>query len=484
MTKKFWLIALIVACTVVFGSCDKSEELSVEQCKLDMNLFNQTYTVNDEGCCVLKGRKPIAAEEIQSKVKGYGWESIATYEVQENGKLSKEEFWKDRFGGSPTHFGFETSQQAFSYFYSDALPAFCFSRVSWTYDMDKGFILFGSNKQTTDSRYMQILKLDESNGKTLMYTIQKLGATSDGSNGYKSIYGMIVYKRMTETDLEMMKKSYTYDTDIDRSVPDNCKFKIKAYYAEDDKDNTDPVFQTFCLVTFELTDEYGFNSSDNAYYNYYDSITWTSDCRDMPDSFGIMERKTNCLNTSYWWSTYFFTPHDNTIVYANGYKDGRIVYQARKRLYLVNDGFFGYDWDNVRYNSKNPELTEYCLLDKSREFILTPPTAYKEDITKPYAELRIVLKGAKDKNDKEYMLGVLEREREGLLKIMDQYYEAHSTIKETEKASLCKTFKALPEDADIKAYWRTKHSRMVLILKTDGEDPINSEYYVHAEPIK
>ena len=42
--------------------------------------------------------------------------------------------------------------------------------------MDKGFILFGSNKQTTDSRYMQILKLDESNGKTLMYTIQKIGS--------------------------------------------------------------------------------------------------------------------------------------------------------------------------------------------------------------------------------------------------------------------------------------------------------------------
>ena len=118
----------------------------------------------------------------------------------------------------------------------------------------------------------------------------------------------------------------------------------------------------------------------------------------------------------------------------------------------MNDGFFGYDWDNVRYNSKNPELTEYCLLDKSREFIPTPPTAYKEDITKPYAELRIVLKGAKDKNDKEYMLGVLEREREGLLKIMDQYYEAHSTIKKKQKRLRCvKRLRALPEDADIKA---------------------------------
>ena len=31
------------------------------------------------------------------------------------------------------------------------------------------------------------------------------------------------------------------------------------------------------------------------------------------------------------------------------------------------------------------------------------------------------------------MLGVLEREREGLLKIMDQYYEAHSTIKKNRK---------------------------------------------------
>lgn len=57
MTKKFWLIALIVACTVVFGSCDKSEELSVEQCKLDMNLFNQTYTVNDEGVLCAKREK-------------------------------------------------------------------------------------------------------------------------------------------------------------------------------------------------------------------------------------------------------------------------------------------------------------------------------------------------------------------------------------------------------------------------------------------
>ena len=213
MNTKFLLVALTAACTVVFGSCDKSEVLSVGSCKLDMNLFGQTYTVDDEGCCVLKGSKPIAAEEIQSKVEGYGWECIATYEVLANGKLSQEEYWKDRDGGGPTHFWFETSEQAFRYFFSDALPAFCFRRVSWSYDADNGFILLGDNKLTTENRYMQILKLDESDSKTLMYAMQKSGVRSGGGNGYKSVYGMYVYERMTETDLEMMRKSYTYDLD-------------------------------------------------------------------------------------------------------------------------------------------------------------------------------------------------------------------------------------------------------------------------------
>ena len=213
MNTKFLLVALTAACTVVFGSCDKSEVLSVGSCKLDMNLFGQTYTVDDEGCCVLKGRKPIAAEEIQSKVEGYGWECIATYEVLANGKLSQEEYWKDRDGGGPTHFWFETSEQAFSYFFSDALPASCFRRMSWSYDADKGFILFGSNELTTEDRYMQILKLDESDGKTLMYAMRKSGVRSGGGNGYKSVYCMFIYERMSETDLEMMRKSYTYDWD-------------------------------------------------------------------------------------------------------------------------------------------------------------------------------------------------------------------------------------------------------------------------------
>lgn len=224
MTKKFLSFVLTIACSLLLGSCENSEGLIIEDSKLDMSLFSQTYTIDDEGCCVLKGAKPITRGEVQSKVLNYGWKSIATYEVLANGKLSKEEFWKDMVGGSPTHYWFESSQQLVQYFYMDAKPAFCFRNVSWSYNATKGFILCGNDKSATVDQYKQILKLVESDGRTLMYTIQKIATISDGDNGYKPVYAMIVYKRLTDDELKKMQESYNYDLDADNSVPDNSKF--------------------------------------------------------------------------------------------------------------------------------------------------------------------------------------------------------------------------------------------------------------------
>lgn len=59
------------------------------------------------------------------------------------------------------------------------------------------------------------------------------------------------------------------------------------------------------------------------------------------------------------------------------------------------------------------------------------------------------------------MLGVLEREREGLLKIMDQYYEAHSTIKKQKRLRCVK---------------RLRHYPKMLILKHIGVQNILAWY--------
>lgn len=211
MAKKLLSVVLLIACAAIFASCDDSEYLNVGDCKLDKNLFFQTYTIDDEECCVLKWAKPIANGEVQSKVVGYGWKSIATYEVLDNGKLSRENFYDDMDGGGPTHYWFESSQQLVKYSYIDALPADAFRQVAWSYDAAMGFIIVGDSRSAMVDRYEQVLKLDETDGYTLMYTISKQGMKNDGKGGYEPFYAMTVYRRMTNEELKKIQETYTYD---------------------------------------------------------------------------------------------------------------------------------------------------------------------------------------------------------------------------------------------------------------------------------
>lgn len=238
MAKKFLSIVILIAYGFIMGSCD-SDDLRVEECKLDMNLFDGKYTVDDEGCCVLKGAKPISDDEVKSQVVGYGWKSIATFEVQSNGKLNMADYHDDLIGGAPIHYWFKSSQQMVQYYYDDAMPADGFSRVSWTYDATKGYILCGDGTSAMADRYQQILKLDESNGKALMYTIKKLGVKGDGKGGYEPFYGMIVYRRMTDDELKKTQEAYTYDFDKKGTSPEKTKFYIRAYDAENGNDGED-----------------------------------------------------------------------------------------------------------------------------------------------------------------------------------------------------------------------------------------------------
>lgn len=211
MTKKFLSILFLIASAFVLGSCDDSDDFVVGPVKLDKGFFSQTYTIDDDGCCVLKGVKPISSADVRSKVVGYGWASLATYEVQANGKLSRVDYYEDLIGAAPVHYCFESSELLVQYYYIDALPARGFLRKSWSYDATKGFILYGDNKLAIKERYKQVLKLEEANGYTLMYTISKQGLKNDGKGGYEPFYAMTVYERMTDDELKKMKETYTYD---------------------------------------------------------------------------------------------------------------------------------------------------------------------------------------------------------------------------------------------------------------------------------
>ena len=89
--KRIWIFLMAMLCIVSFTGCDKTDEPNGPDTDYD-NLFDKTYTINDDGCCVLESCEPTRATVIEDEVKGYGWKVIGMYEVQNDGRLSQKDY--------------------------------------------------------------------------------------------------------------------------------------------------------------------------------------------------------------------------------------------------------------------------------------------------------------------------------------------------------------------------------------------------------
>lgn len=77
----------------------------------------------------------------------------------------------------------------------------------------------GSASQSMQSRYMQVLLLTKTESNYLqMHTMQKLGDATDENGNLKPFYGMVVYQRMTDNELEATKKAYGYDANVNYTI--------------------------------------------------------------------------------------------------------------------------------------------------------------------------------------------------------------------------------------------------------------------------
>ena len=53
--KRIWIFLMAMLCIVSFTGCDKTEEPSGPVTVIDYdNLYDRIYTINNDGCCVLK----------------------------------------------------------------------------------------------------------------------------------------------------------------------------------------------------------------------------------------------------------------------------------------------------------------------------------------------------------------------------------------------------------------------------------------------
>ena len=465
---------------VSFTGCDKTDEPIGPVIDYD-NLFDRTYTINNDGCCVLKGLKPVSATDIENKVKGYGWKVIGMYKVQDNGRLSQTDYRKTVDNCGYVDYWFEPDGHLIGFHHGDTYGK-SYNKTEWFYYAVSGFIMRGSACQGMQSRYMQVLLLTKTESNYLqMHTMQKLGDATDENGNLKPFYGMVVYQRMTDNELAETKKAYDYDANIDftDAVPNDCKFRVSASYnnPDDFEENTNgSVIVAFGNVKFSLTDHLGTSMLPNPALEYFDSIVWRSDDSSLPDRYVVHRHKPGQAQTALTWTTRFFDTNTDMTSYFAGYKKGRVVYIYTMRHNVYNDKFLCFDWGKFSM-SKPREFTATCLLDKSRSFTVYEPRTYNNDMNKVYAELRYNSGGKGDD------VAILQKEARELTELMINHY-GKGTVVGKQLDHYRTLFKALPEKAHIIIYWATADTKIALVFNRDDADSKNNYYYVHAEPVQ
>lgn len=478
------MFLLTMLSIVSFTGCDKTDEPNGPGTDYD-NLFDNTYTINNDGCCVLEDCEPTIATVVENEVKGYGWKVIGMYKVQDNGRLSQTDYRKTVDNCGYVDYWFEPDDHLIGFHHGDT-DGKSYNKTEWFYDAVSGFIMRGSASQSMQNRYMQVLSVvtlqrKESN-KFYMYTLQKLGDTTVEHDNVKPFYGMVVYQRMTDNELAEIKKTYDYDANIDftNAVPNDCKFRVSASYnnPDDFEENTNgSVIVAFGNVKFSLTDNLGTSMLPNPALEYFDSIVWRSDNSSLPDRYVVHRHKPGQAQTALTWTTRFFDTNPNLTSYFEGYKKGRVVYIYTMRHNVYNDKFLCFDWGKFSM-SKPREFTATCLLDKSRSFTVYEPRTYNNDMNKVYAELRYN-SGEKGKGND---VAILQKEARELTELMINHYGKGTEV--GKQVNHYRTlFKALPEKAHIITYWVTADTRIALVLNRDDADSKNDYFYVHAEPV-
>lgn len=470
---------LALACMFTLSGCDTTDGKE-DPFVICPSPFDKTFTLDDDGCCILKDANKYTEEEIKEKVVGYGWKVVGTYEVQKDGRLSHQDYWKDMIGGGPIDCWFETESQMVD-FYGNSDISQKYSKKAWSYDAKRGFVWRGSkySNQTPDEKYMQVTNIYTQGNGTYMYTMQRIAVQATSSNKLTPVFAMVVYQRMTDSELKKMKTDAQYDADKDYNgaVPNSCKFRVKAsYWNPDDGETSGAAITAFRKVEFTLTDYLGTTIGQNPALQYFDSIVWRCNSISLPGQYRIYKKGDSQAQSKIHWASYFLDKAPDLVSMFSGYKDGRIAYTYEMRHNIYTDSFLCYDW-SVYSISKPREYTASCLLNSQRSFTVYEPRTLGANDDNVYAQLRYNSEEKGHGND----IRILENESSELTALMTNHYSTGTNVGKQADAYR-KKFHALPENADIKTYWETADTRIALILNKDERNAQNCYYYIHAEP--
>lgn len=203
-------LGLASSCDDLDNEMDKSELIPIEPPYEPMFQFDAQgipYRLNS----------PTLSKEMQQNVQkeafSHGWMWMQTFEIHADGFVNPDDYYKERFGASPSSYYIQSDKELVRYFWSDAIPAKAFLTQRFTMDTETGILSDGYNPSGLFpwSFYLRIWSVYKLNGRWYMDTIEPLGMRADENGEYRTVWGTSHYYRMSESELKQMQKEYSFD---------------------------------------------------------------------------------------------------------------------------------------------------------------------------------------------------------------------------------------------------------------------------------
>lgn len=215
------------------SSCSKDDEL--------------TFKFDENGECYYPSVRSISADNFEKNVVGYGWKHVSTRGIDANGECMKGGYYDDLAGAAPHHYLFESGDALKMFYGSMALHKSGFTTYTYSYKPESNRVVVGSDAK------MQILSVEGD----LLKVVEYMAVLSGGTK----VYGYSTYKRMTDSELEEIRRYYSVDFDnfrqLEISVAEERVFISGREFEFDILDSNGPctIEATFRKETCDITTE-------------------------------------------------------------------------------------------------------------------------------------------------------------------------------------------------------------------------------------
>lgn len=147
--------------------------------------------------------------DVQKEAIGYGWKWMLTFEIQDDGFVKSEDFYKSMFGASPTSYYIKSDRDLVRYFWSDAIGGPTYRAQRFSINTKTGVLTDEDNQSDPWTTILRIWSIYKVNGRWYMDTVEPLCIRSDKNGEYKLVWGWSHYYRMSKDELRAMQDEHT-----------------------------------------------------------------------------------------------------------------------------------------------------------------------------------------------------------------------------------------------------------------------------------